>query len=292
MRLLARAMLVVAVAAANLTCSVNILENFADKQSNMALYYDAQKLINEGEYDSALEKLALITGDFASDRKVKMLRASAYGGKCGIDFIPFVLSLADMGSSRLFTFLMTAFASTTSAKIDHCITAESYITSIGAVGDRTDDENMFLLVVAFAKIGSILSFYADDDNDGNVDAAFDATDTCTEDTAAPRAVNSPLTNEDVIQLGTGIALALEQLQALSGLVDVGSDSLTTLDTICDTLAAAPFNVPICTMTSASAWSDGSTDEEEQAAVRSLVNEDADVGIGTCTGDITACACVP
>jgi len=292
LRLFLRGLLIVALALPNLTCSVNVLENFADKQTNMALYYDAQKLINDGEYDAAIEKLDLIIGSFAVDRKVKMLRASAYGGKCGIEFIPFVLSLADMGSTRLFSFLMSSFGGGTSAMVEHCMTAESLLTSIGTVSERTNDENMFLLVVAFTKIGRILSFYADSDNDNAVDAAFTAVDMCTEDTAAPRVAGAAMTNEDVIQIGTGIALALEQLTALSGLVDVGSDSLTDLTTICATLAGAPFNVPICTMTTTDDWTDGPTDEEEQAAVRSLVNEDQDVGIGTCAGDITACACAP
>lgn len=291
LRLLGRAFLIVALALVNLTCSVNILENFADKTTNAALYTAAKKLINSGDYDAALAKLALITGSFATDRSVIGLKASAYGGKCGISYLTFVENLANMGTTKLFAFLMGQFRSATSATIDACTTAQDLMVSIGAVGTRTSDENMFLLVISFAKIGNILAFYADSDHDGALDAGFTEPNTCT--LGGTRGAGNDFADADVVEMGVSTALALEQLQALSGTINLGSSSLTTLTTLCSTLAGAPFNTPICTMTTNASWTDGSNDNLENYAMRTLVNEGQDIGINTCPtvgGDAATCPC--
>lgn len=268
-----------------LSCSVNILENFADKTGDGALFNDAVSLINDGDYDGALAKIALMTSSYQTQREVVMLKASAYGGKCGIQYVPFVEDLSNMGTTRILLFLMQEFSGATSGRIDACITAQNLVTSIGAVGTRTNDENMFLLVVAFAKLGNILAFYADMDSDDAVDASFTPAKVCTVGGAPPRVAGSTITDADAIEIGTGIALAVEQLTALSSTVNLGSASLTTISTTCGSL---PIN--ICTMTTNSAFTDGSNDTTEIKAVRTLVNEDQDVGIGTCSGDVVACAC--
>jgi hypothetical protein len=286
MRLFARGLLSVVVGLGNLTCSVNILENFADKNTNMAYYYDAQKLINDGEYQAAIDKLDLITGEFGSDRKVVGLKASAYGGLCGINFLNFVEAMSNMGTTRIFPFLMSAFTGATSARISACITAQNLMVGIGTAALRTSDENMFLLVVSFAKIGNILAFYADADSNGTLDGTYTPANVCTQGTPG-RIAGGDIDNADAIELGTGLALAIEQLTALAGTVDLGSSSLTTVSTTC---AALPVN--FCAMTTNADWTDGSTDAEERAGVRTLLNESQDVGLGTCTGDVTACVCLP
>lgn len=272
-----------------LSCSVNILENFADKTGDGALFNDAVAMINDGDYDGALAKIALMTSGYQGQREVVMLKASAYGGKCGIQYVPFVESLTNMGSTFILPFLMQQFTGATSASIDSCITAQNLVTSIGAVGIRTSDENMFLLVVAFAKIGNILAFYADTDGDDTVDASFTEAKVCTAGGVPPRVAGGTITNADTIEIGTGIALAVEQLTALSSTVNLGSASLTTISNTCGSL---PIN--ICTMTTNSSYTDGTTDVQEIQAVRTLVNEDHDVGIGTCavaSGDVAACVCL-
>lgn len=284
MRLWMRGLLSVAMGLSNVTCSVNILENFADKTTNMAYYYDAEKLINDGDYQAAIDKLNLITGEFASDRKVVGLKASAYGGLCGINFLDFVESFKNMGSARIFPFLLGAFTPATSTQIDSCITAQNLMVSIGSVSARTNDENLYLLVVAFAKIGKILEFYGDTNNDATTDG-WTSVAICTRG-GTTRATSGNLSDNDAIEIGTGLALAIEQLNALSGVIDLGSGSLSEVTTLCGTL---PVN--FCTMTTNASWTDGSNDVNEQRAVRTLVNESQDVGLGVCTGDATACACV-
>ncbi len=144
---------------------------------------------------------------------------------------------------------------------------------------------MFLLVVAFAKIGNILAFYADTNADDAVDGSFNSAKVCTMGGVPPRVAGGTITNNDAIEIGTGIALAVEQLTALSSTINLGASSLATINSTCGSL---PIN--ICTMTTNSSFTDGSNDSTEIKAVRTLVNEDQDVGIGTCSGDVVACAC--
>ena len=139
----------------SLSCSVNVLTSFADKNTNAAIYEDAKKQINGKDYGGAITTLAKLTGAFAADRKVIALKASAYAGLCGFEFIPFALALKNITGTRLFPFLINYFRSGSGTKIDNCTTAQDLIESIGAVGLRTDDENMFLAVISFAKIGAV-----------------------------------------------------------------------------------------------------------------------------------------
>ncbi len=71
---------------ANLSCSVNILESFADPTTNEALEVDAKKLINKGDYLGAIAKIDKMTSSYRSGRGVVGLRAQAYAGICGLDF--------------------------------------------------------------------------------------------------------------------------------------------------------------------------------------------------------------
>ncbi|MGE0528830.1 MAG: hypothetical protein AB7P49_17330, partial [Bdellovibrionales bacterium] len=157
-----------------LSCSVNILESLADKTTNQALFNEAKDQINNGNYTGALTTLDSITGAFATNRAVVALKAEAHAGLCGLRFLPFVAALEGLATTRLFPLLMSHFrAGTTTATIDSCIQAEDLVESIGSVSARTTDENLLLVLISFAKIGNVLSYYADTDQDGMVTAGYD-----------------------------------------------------------------------------------------------------------------------
>ena len=67
---------------ANASCSVNILENFADKETNGAYYNEAVKMINNADYDGAITEIAKMKGSYATSDAVISLKASAYTGRC------------------------------------------------------------------------------------------------------------------------------------------------------------------------------------------------------------------
>ncbi len=81
-------------------CSVNVLENFAVKTSNEALYNDAYSAMNAKDYTGALTKIALMTGEFPALRKVVKLKAEANAGLCGLEFLPFVQAMKARKAER------------------------------------------------------------------------------------------------------------------------------------------------------------------------------------------------
>ncbi len=266
----------------NLSCSVNVLENFADKNSNESLFVDAQILMNSLDYHGALDKLALLTGTYTDKREVLALKASAYAGLCGMNFLDFVDKLGNMGSTRLFPMLLGAFrAGATTDSMDYCVQAEDTVESIGPLASRTSDENMLLVLVSFAKIGNILSFYADTDQDGTVTANYN---TCA--VGGARTAGGDLSDADLRELGTGITLAVANIDAVSSTVDIGSASLASVQAACDQLALLNPAYDFCDVTDPADFT-----SDQLKGIRSLLKEDQSVGLGAnCSGDLSTCNC--
>ncbi len=280
MNLMGRLILLTCVFFFSIGCTVNILENFAEKTTSEAYFIEARQLINDGDYDGALVKIALIQEPFASNRQVISLKASAHAGKCGFQFLSFVEAFKDLGSSNLFEFLLANFSSGSATRIDSCVTAEDLIESIGTLSQRTVDENLMLALISFAKIGNILSLYADGDDDGVADAGYNA---CTVGVA--RAAGA-LTDADASELGTGLTLAIATLGEVAGSVNLGSDSLSDLSAACVALNGVDPSLNFCSETDPSAFT-----ASQLKAIRSLVHETSDgIGIKTCVGGVTACVC--
>lgn len=270
----------------SLSCSVNVLETFANKNTDEAYYYDALKLINAAQYDAALEKMSLMSATYLAKREIVMLKASAYAGKCGLVFLQFASDLAGMRTTRLFPFLLGKFVGGTPTKIDACSTAETLIQGIGSISARTSDENMALVLISFAKIGNVLSLYADSNQNGVPDPAFNA---CTETPRATRptaAVAGDWFNADLRQFGSGITLALANIGAVSGSVDLGSDSMDSITDACDTLETLNPAYNFCSITDPAAFT-----TNQLKGIKSMLKESTVVGLGTdCTGDIQTCNC--
>ncbi len=288
MRLIARALLCAALLVGNVNCSVNVLEIFADKTTNEALYVDAKRKMNEGDYEGALEIIDSMTDDYEAQREVVVLKASAYAGICGLVFLPFVEALGDLGTTRLFPLLLSHFrGGATVAKIDACIEAETLVTGIGTIAQRTNDENLLLLMISFAKMGVILSYYGDVDQDGTVTAAYDV---CA-DGGGSRTAGGAIAEADARQFGTGLTQAMANIQAVSSSIDLGGSSLTAISDACADLAAIPpaGDYDFCSVTDPDDFT-----TEHLYAIRSLLKEDSVVGLDSmgCNGDVSVCECIP
>lgn len=273
---------ILATAFSQISCSVNILQTFANTKTDDALYEDALIAVNHEDYDTALTKIADMSTSYAAERKVIGLKASAYGGRCGFNFLRFVQHLTDM-SGRLFPFLLTSFDSATSDSIDDCTAAQNLMLSLGANADRTNDENMFLTLIALAKVGSILSFYTDTSpHDGTADAAWDAS-AC--GTGGSRTAGASMTDADQREIGSGLTIAMSGLSYLAGRVNLGSGSLTAVTSACDQLTGPLASLNFCSVTDPTAFT-----SVQLQAIMGFVRENSAVGLGTCSGDITTCYC--
>lgn len=271
----------------NLSCSVNVLEEFSDKSTDEAKYYNSLKLMNERDYQGAIDVIATMTDAYESTRRVVALKASAYAGLCGFEFLPFVSALGGLGSSRLFPLLLNHFrGGTTVAKIDACVAAEDLVESIGSITVRTNDENLLLLMISFAKMGVILSYYADTNQDGTVTGGYDV---CA--VGGARTAGGAIPDVDARQFGTGLTLAMANIQAVSTSIDLGDSSLTAISDACADLAAIPpgGTYDFCSITDPTAFT-----AQHLEAIRSLLKEDQVVGLDSmgCNGDVSTCECIP
>ena len=86
----------------------NIFQGGAKTNTDPALFVDTQIKMNSGDYDGAINNIEVkMTSKYRTRRDVKVLWASAYAGRCGLNF----LDLADKvkkfdGSTNLFTLLV------------------------------------------------------------------------------------------------------------------------------------------------------------------------------------------
>lgn len=264
----------IVVALASTSCSVNILDPFAKDDTDFALFEEAKIELNKGSYSSAIELFGQMSSKFLSEDDVVAYHASAYAGRCGLDFLNFLNVIQDISSSRLFLILMSAFTGgDTDTKDSQILDCDSAISIIEAkwptVSDRDDDGNLLHSFVLFAKIGKTFARWADEDategNDGALDSDFDACDT------------ADMADEDTREWGAAMMKMLSSLAAVSS-VSVGSDSITAINDICTTLASAvPATADLCNKTDPDDFT-----ADEVKGLRTLMHEGNDVGLGSCT----------
>lgn len=273
--------LALVLAFANVNCSVNILSTFANQKSDESLYYDALADMNGNNYNGALTYISQMSTSYAAGDKVLRLQASAYAGLCGFQFIPFSQNFGNIGATLLLPFLLSQIPTTVGGNIDDCVTAQNTILSIT---DPSNDDYMFLALIALAKVGVILSY-----TNGNGTATPNTTtwDACAVNGGA-RSQGGTLTDSDAREIGTGITLALMALGKLAGSVNLGQGSTTNINSVCTKLAnpPVPAGYDFCTVTTP-----GGFTPTEVKGIRSLIKENNAVGIGAeCSGDITTCNC--
>jgi hypothetical protein len=245
----------------------NVFEEIGKKDTPEAIYYEAKLKMNDQDYDTAIALLQSLGPTFLAQRDVSLVYASAFSGRCGLNFVNLVDSISNIATTNLFLFLMGAYPNSTDPKIADCLSAESILASNGDYTARLSDENILMGMSSLTKVGTILARYADTDNDGTTDAVFDHCDLA----AFP--------DEAVRQVGTGIANAVLSVSAVAS--DIASDALTQITDLC--AQDANLNA-FCTNTDATAYS-----VNEVRFLRALLGSSGQ-GIGACVGNFTDCVC--
>ncbi len=259
-------------------CSVNILKEFGDPTTDKALLFDAQMLIDDGDWTGAIDKFADMSTTFRSGRDVRALEASAYAGRCGMRFLTMVNMLAGLGTTKLFLQLMRDFPNSNAQDVTDCTQAETLMKAIDTdAANRTTDENLLMTFVSFAKIGSILALQGDANANGTPDWANDGT--CNSGN-----LSDPYTNE----IGTGFANAIASLTAIAASSSIGSGQLTVFTNFCVAISGVAPSYDFC-----SALNTTDVTANMRLAIRSLVQENEYVGVGSCTdngGALADCIC--
>lgn len=258
----------------------NLFTDFSDKTTNEARFFAAQELVNQRNYLAAITELTALSPDFQDRREVRTLRASAHAGVCGLEFLPFLDTLKALGTQRLFLALMSGFRADSEVQWQNCQLAIEQLQGISAGGLVRDlDENLLLLFVSLAKVGSLLNLSADLDSDGLVDAGFNPCN----DGDFPEA--------SVRQLGTGLTLFVSTLASIGTNPSFGDGVLGDLTSLINNVTSV---YDFCGAGSDGQCQNSSTEDFsalEVRAFRTFVNESSLIGLGSCTGDFVACACL-
>lgn len=277
-------------------CS-NIFEPASKKDSDAALFYQAELELDDQNYSDAVVALDQLSTEGKALPRAKLLYASAYAGLCGVEFIPFftTISEANLDNASLFEAFLTSWTGET-PDVAQCDLAILKLQEIGATDDLrrealgNNEANLLAAILSIAKIGGYLNAKADVDVDGVADAGIDyCADLST----------GGFSQSEMIEIGLGFGLFVENAEYLFG---SGSSIDTALDAMELIIATDPDDagplVPLCgngtgkcIVTSRSQmadWSQGEIDEFVDT-YRDLNKLDG-FGIGgvVCVGD----ACCP
>ena len=241
-----------------------------------ALLVDAQIAMNAKDYTTALAKFKLMSATYLAQREVVAQNASAYAGRCGLDFLGLVTNFTNIGTSTVLGVLYKNGIKAVVAQENDCKSAEALLTSIAA---KNGNEYLLLGLVEFQKIGVILGQYADQGGTGTVDAGFDS---CKSTKGAlPAATGLPVLEAQ--EFSASLMIAISSLSA-SG-VSAFSASLGSLKTYCATMKAILGGTDPCSQTTPSSFTN-----PELQALMGLVKTNF-FGIGTCADtSLATCTC--
>lgn len=252
-----------------LPACTNVLDETADKHTDEAIFHNAQMKMDDHNFDEAITLFESLDASFLARRDVAIIYASAYSGRCGLDFLSILDSIDDFdGNNSLFLPMMQLYPNATDQKIADCVKAEEVLKAIGDETVRTGNENILMGLSSLAKVGTVLSRFADTDNDGVVDPGFDH---CS-------LLQFP--DDAVKEVGTGIALAVTSISNAGTTISDGA--LTSVNNIC---GLNPVLDIFCTSTD----KDDYSNPLAVSALRAVLGS-TDQGIGACPGDFTACIC--
>jgi hypothetical protein len=258
-------LMLIAMAMATASCGQNAFLESAKRDSDAALLFEAQKLMNKSQWTEAIEKLQLMSVTGRAKRDSKAALASAYAGRCGLNLIAFADAVAN-ASGNLFPVFLSVMRSSDSQDISDCISAETTLLSINEdAAARTANENMLMAFVGWAKIGAILAVEADTNDDGSADGGWDA---CT--------LSASLKGE----IGTGLTISVASL-AQTG-TSVGGTLSSSINSICTTLGPS---FDFCSITDSSAFT-----SDQLRAIGALTKSTDQPGVGTCAGNVNTCIC--
>ncbi len=251
-------------------CSENILDDIAKPNTPEAVYYQAKLSMNDQDYNTAIQLLDSLGATFLAKREVALVYASAYSGRCGLNFVNLLTQLGSVSTSpSIFLFFMRNFPNGTDPKIADCVFSETTLNTFGDYTLRSSDENILMGLSSLTKVGTVLSRYADTNNDGVADAGFDHCDT------------TDFPDDAVREVGTGIANAILSISAVSSAISSGT--LTEITTLC---GYAPQLNAFCTNTNKSSYT-----AMEVSALRSIIGStDEGISAPTCPGSFITCPC--
>jgi hypothetical protein len=254
-----------------LSACANVFEAASNKTSDEALYEDAIKLLDDGQYDESIAKFNLLSTGFASSTPVRQNWAGALAGRCGLNFVQYLGSLGEdlTGSPTFFQYLASAWDGV-EVHPESCTLAEQKIKEIWTGSAPTASQQLFMAILSLAKMGTIIRNTSDNNEssgtgNGTVDAEFSA---CND--TDPNDANQ-ISDAQVVELVTGLSLFLQNITGFTAQLssDV-SDLKTALEAGCALMSPNP-----CSTTEAANVSQAMIDSTRRILDYPLI------GVGSC-----------
>lgn len=144
-----------------LACSQNILQDMSSLSPDEDYYSKAMEALNDESYDQAIlivQNQITPTGQAAP--KVRELLASAYAGKCGLNFLDYTKKLTEHTSGSAMSNLMLPFVQL-AVDPPSCRLALETMELIGPTAARNNNQNIFTSITGMVLVGTALRGYAD-----------------------------------------------------------------------------------------------------------------------------------
>lgn len=247
-----------------LSCG-NILRDMPDKSAD-SYYIDlAQQALDREDFDEAVARITPVISGNPSDEVALRLGIRAYAGRAGLRILDFSLAMADSGGDTFFTIFAKQFQG---ADDDDVADMQSAIDLIeGFETDatlRSADLNLLAMFVYYGNIGVILNNRAFDTNNELV-VTFDA---CS---------GTDLPSEDAQSIMQSLPKAIDSTSGVDERAGAAVESLNNSPAMAAFLNAENAECPGADLAA----------QTRCAALRSLVNGDAGIGLNTGGG-----ACAP
>jgi hypothetical protein len=214
-----------------LSCD-NQFKSFSNLTEDDALFYTALDAVNDGSFDDAIAACSAMTPGYADGPKVVYLCATAYAGRCGFNTTTMLGWLAPPPTAPIFNwFVQTAITSTTAQSVSDCSTAMGMLETLGVAATRSEDENLFMTLLAIQTIAVVANEYGDITEGGGTDAGFDPCDGVTD-----------LTDANAQIVAAAFWNLNKSLDILTDTTNSYDTFYTTIDGVCTTLAGLGQNL--------------------------------------------------
>jgi hypothetical protein len=144
-----------------LACSQNLLQDMSSSDPDEDYYSDGMVALNDESYDDVISivnsKISVVG---QAKPKVRELLASAYAGKCGLNFLDYTSKLSENTTGSAMSNLMQPFVQVAVDPVS-CRMALSTMELIGPTEFRTNNQNVFTSILGMVQIGTALREYAD-----------------------------------------------------------------------------------------------------------------------------------
>ncbi|MEN0058293.1 MAG: hypothetical protein AAGB31_05625 [Bdellovibrio sp.] len=214
--------------------SNNVLTEYAQTDTDEALYLDARNYIDDFEWDKAIDILTTqLSAEYRAQTEVQETLMYAYGGKCGISLFDLIGNLKNVTSTKMFEFSLQIFA----GKVVNTASCDNAFNTLMGLGsssvNRTADQNLFAAILGLTKMSTHLHAKFDTDNGGMGNGVVDVGwNSCTASNSTLR-----LSDSEVNKIISGVGLIFENIAVLGAQLTSGTagGSLTSALSTCESV---------------------------------------------------------